>query len=834
MTVTLGSEADTTTNLGVRGLWCSARAGVAGAQSALIARDTSTLDVREWSEAEVWNLGGDHRARGADLVGELGPDQAADTTVWHPQRPLPVVGTAGAWRATGGSHDVPTVVLLAAAHLGSGTLADLTAALESLLGRTAQRLTALDPSTAHDLEPWLVAKPGRATYWMRALLADRAFAPTVSPSDFVRQAGEAVGGVTRKALRYSFDQLDRLKARQLGAPVPVVGIYGSSNMYLPVGLPAVMAYAERHSTNLDETLELIPVLLCPERLVARAATGPAIILLSDYIWSIEENTRLAQAAKAAEADTIVIRGGPQVPKYEGDLRDYFDRHGAGVDIAVHGEGEATLLELLQMLARHTEIRPDGRRVVRRAELDLASIAGISYRGSDGQIVTTDARERIQDLALLASPYRSGVLATEEIGLGMAIVESNRGCPYACSFCDWGAATMSRIRKRPMDEVLADLTAVAKAGVGAVVIGDANFGIFERDVEIASHLADLRREYGVPHMVGFNYAKNNHRYLNQILKILADSGIQTPPILSLQTLDNESLVNVKRSNIKIAAYERLADEFRAMGSPVRTELMIGLPGSNQAKVLTDLQFCIDRALLPTLPRTWVLVNAPMNDPEYRARFQITTDDLGRICSTTSYTYEDLVETMGVISTYRMAEIAGIFRYVMRFCADETGRREADLIEDVYLTVRADPTRYPGLADAVTMHCEDLAAPWPYGAWLAEFAEFARERWGVVWSSAATAVWAAQEFVLPGEATPPASIELAHDVQRWIIERVERKREQLPPIPLRDYGPATLTIRQRSRLTDGAMSDLVLFQLEHDTEMALMFALAQSYPTYRACE
>ena len=33
-----------------------------------------------------------------------------------------------------------------------------------------------------------------------------------------------------------------------------------------------------------------------------------------------------------------------------------------------------------------------------------------------------------------------------------MLESNRGCPYGCTFCDWGSATLSKVRNFDLDRV----------------------------------------------------------------------------------------------------------------------------------------------------------------------------------------------------------------------------------------------------------------------------------------------------------------------------------------------------------------------------------------------
>ncbi len=121
-------------------------------------------------------------------------------------------------------------------------------------------------------------------------------------------------------------------------------------------------------------------------------------------------------------DCTVIVGGPEVPCYA----EEFIRHGA--DVAVIGEGELTLEELLLHLQTKS---PTG----------MAHIAGIVYREADGTIVRTSPRPLVADLDSLPNPDREAIslsryLATWKKHHGRSSVSllCARGCPYTCTWC----------------------------------------------------------------------------------------------------------------------------------------------------------------------------------------------------------------------------------------------------------------------------------------------------------------------------------------------------------------------------------------------------------------
>ncbi len=741
----------------------------------------------------------------------------------EPAVPLVCALEASTWTITQAGFAelaVPADVLFALRHLDPGPEDELAT---DLIARVARLHKAHGDRGRQPLDS------ATALAWIRALA--RAGALTKEGQSPIRQEDlfwHSGGASTAEAFQLTLATISRLRDRPRSAAPVLIPLYGSSHTLVPTSLGAVVSFARAHRQTPADDLELIPLTFCPERLVPRLveAAGNCVILLSDYVWSEAENSAIARAAKAANPNVVIVRGGPQLPKYHEDVVALFDTAGDALDIAVHGEGEFTTRELVDYFATHTSELPDGSRAVALDPASLRAVAGISF-SVDG-LVTTAARERANDLSLLPSPFRDGTIPLEHNGQRVAIIETNRGCPYGCTFCDWGSSTLSRVRFRPEDEVFADLDFLCSHGVREVFIADANFGITERDVRVAQRLADLRNQYGVPEEVRFCYAKNTHKHLAEILTIFDQAKIECTRILSLQTTDPITLRNVKRSNIKLESYQRLAEEFRNHGWPVATELMVGLPGCTKQTAATDLQFCIDRAMLPTVARTFVLINSPMNSPEYRAAHQLVFDERKRIVSCDSFTAEELEAVMDLVNAYRTLEAAGVGRYLLRFGEDRLGRRMIDIVDDIDQAVRTEPAKWPVLAALLSIHAEYAAAWWDYDAAVLELNAMLRT-WGVANDSALAAVTAAQAAVLPRPGRPTeAAVDLEHDVASWFRDHLastaDLPADRIPECErdLATYGPATLSVSPRSR-TGGGVFAGALFQLELDTPMALAFSL-----------
>src|SRR5690606_3749019 len=84
--------------------------------------------------------------------------------------------------------------------------------------------------------------------------------------------------------------------------------------------------------------------------LAGYAAHPSIYLCSVYVWSHVEVLEVVRAVRERSPGSVVVIGGPDAPKREGDALAYLDAH-PEVDVIVRGEGEQTALELLDAVVR---------------------------------------------------------------------------------------------------------------------------------------------------------------------------------------------------------------------------------------------------------------------------------------------------------------------------------------------------------------------------------------------------------------------------------------------------------------------------------------------------
>ena len=346
----------------------------------------------------------------------------------------------------------------------------------------------------------------------------------------------------------------------------------------------------------------------PERILAQYE-NPAVAAFSAYMWNLNLSLTVAREVKARHPECLVVFGGASVPHR---AETFMNEH-AFVDVCARGEGEDAFVDVLE---RNLESRCfDG-------------IAGITWRRPDGTLVT-NAGERswIKDLDVYASPYRAGLyeeLIERHTGFEFqAIVESNRGCPFRCTFCYWGKGGLNRKFKfHSPERIAAEIDWCGRHRIRYVLSADSNFGMHEQDRATARALIASRERYGYPERFRATYGKNTDDRIFDIASSLHRAGLDKGVSLARQSTDRSTLINIKRANIKMSTYRSLQQRFNEAGIPTHTDLIIGLPGENLNTLAEGIDELLESGCVHlNIYFLEVYPNTEMADPAYQRQFGI---------------------------------------------------------------------------------------------------------------------------------------------------------------------------------------------------------------------
>jgi radical SAM superfamily enzyme YgiQ (UPF0313 family) len=593
-------------------------------------------------------------------------------------------------------------------------------------------------------------------------------------------------------------------------------------------LGCLVAYAKVHRDGvLREQFEFGRITPTPGReapgLVEQLPKKPAIYLLSGYVWNHDVNCDFARRVKLRSPQSLVIAGGPHVPRDPKECDKYFAQH-PYVDITVRHEGEVTLAEILRHLG---ELRVDPSDLTR---VDFSSVEGLTFRQRD-RLVRTPDRARTMDLGIYPSPYTTGEFDHWVDDKLYLPVETNRGCPYGCTFCDWGAATLAKIARLSDERVYGEVEFASKHRVDILGFCDANFGILPRDVDIARYIVQMKQKYGFPREVGYTNAKTASPRLTEIIKILADAGLIAGGQISMQTTDDQILDNVQRSNIKMTEYRKMITFFHKEEIPAVSDIMLGLPGQTFDTTKKDLQFCFDHKVTAMLFATSVMPNAPMADEEYRRKFKIVVGDDGFIQSTYSFTREEYGQMFDLGLAYKFFIKLGLLKYLLYYVQIEHGVQATDFLARWLTQTAAHPDLYPisarvrrdlidrdrsaGLKDWILVYWTDQQAQFLFDSmeeFHAEIVRFFEQEYDVrLDSTDAQAILTANREIMPRKGREmPSRVELDHDVPAYFAAlRKLPSVDTLPEdhVPLRQRGPGSLDLKQQAATTTYQFHDMV---------------------------
>jgi tRNA A37 methylthiotransferase MiaB len=449
-----------------------------------------------------------------------------------------------------------------------------------------------------------------------------------------------------------------------------VGPVELNSFHLPYTVGCLWAYAQAQP-DIDSCYELNQLIWRRDPLeqVVDQLKNDAVVGFSTYVWNLQYNLHLAQALKAVNPNCLIIFGGPEPAVSDPKI---FCKY-PWIDAIIKNEGEITFAEIL------------------RNRNCFDAVPGILIN-RDLQAIDTGQSQRVDDLSILPSPYLSGLfdslVANNADVKWSATLETNRGCPYQCTFCDWGSLTLSKIKKFTVERVYGELEWMSQNQIDFVMIADANFGIFpDRDREIVERFIELQREYLAPSGIAAAFAKNQNKEVIDIVELLIKKTLRptTGLKISLQSFNDNTLDAIKRKNLKSNNIAEILKIGREKGVPIGTELIMGLPRetldtwkNNLWKLLElgmhddiDIYYCqvLENAELNQVQReVYNIKTTKIYDyfsPTSQENVGLTAESIDVITSTAHMSFDDIVKASVVNWNLFTWHVGGYSNLVTRF-------------------------------------------------------------------------------------------------------------------------------------------------------------------------
>jgi radical SAM superfamily enzyme YgiQ (UPF0313 family) len=373
---------------------------------------------------------------------------------------------------------------------------------------------------------------------------------------------------------------------------------------------------------------------------------PDLIGFSVYMWNEKLSLQFARSLKRVSPSTLTVVGGPNVTLSVPDRQLFLEQH-PFVDKLVHRDGEYPLEELVRAFLETRSVD-----AIRSTAFDHTSSlsGGRLVNGSEESERRVGLTAEKGTIDHIGSPYTSGMMDEFFAHGEIPLLETNKGCPFTCTFCQQGSSYYTKVRHFSTDRVAKEVDYVARKVAGEkheitiLEFADPNFGMFTRDKEVTLAIRAAQDTYGYPKYVYSSTGKNRAEVILENNEVLAPGS--TSLRSAIQSNNPATLKAIKRKNIKLEAYQRIQEDMSKKGLGSVADLMLGLPDETLVTHTEGIYQLLDTDVREfACLQTIILTGTEMADPEYRREHGITTQF--RVIPECYGTYQILGEQQRII-------------------------------------------------------------------------------------------------------------------------------------------------------------------------------------------
>ena len=341
---------------------------------------------------------------------------------------------------------------------------------------------------------------------------------------------------------------------------------------------------------------------------------PDVVGLAHYVWNMNLNRKIFDITKKYSPGALTIGGGPYFTNHNANqngAKKFFSSH-KNCDAYIINQGEKGFYELVNAFIKVNKN-------LKKIKSNPIPGSLINNLRENNKVYIGKNIGTLEDLNEIPSPYLNGLLDSFLDQPYIPLLETNRSCPYRCTFCAWGLGTQ-KLMKFDEERVIREIEYIYERCKQATTfyIADANFGILERDSKFAAKIYEGHVKTGFPNFVAVMWNKTRpDRIINtaKAFKNIAQVGA------SLQSLSDNVLRAIKRKNLTMEQIALMRKELKDIGTKEKifSELIIGLPYETREshlkanRELIDLNFEVSNYNLHLLPGT------EMYDEESRKKY-----------------------------------------------------------------------------------------------------------------------------------------------------------------------------------------------------------------------
>ena len=487
-------------------------------------------------------------------------------------------------------------------------------------------------------------------------------------------------------------------------------ISGGQDFVVPLNIASLAVFAKKELKNSI----VISLFKYPQDLIdSLSRDSPNVIGFSNYIWNQDINAKIAESIRKKSPETLIVMGGPSIWAEDKGIEDYL-KNNRWLDVYIPFEGERPFLEILKTYIDR------GRKFLSES----IPIPGCAFLVNNDMV--HQRAEQNRNVEDLSSPYLTGAL-DEFLQKGLIpLFETNRGCPFQCTFCAWGNVDLNKVRKFSIDRVYEEMDYVSQKfpNLSSWIIADANFGMLSRDIEIAKKIKEIKRKTPALNHILIWESKNTSKRNLEIARILGNDLGEV--LVAVQTLDEESQIAIKRDNISLDSIPEKVKSFHSNGVMVQTHVLSGLPGETYLGHLNTLRKCFqlgfdDVQVFSTLlfPGSEMATPHSIETYNIQTRYRLRQGSFGDYEGIKSIESEEIIRANSTITEDEMLSLRplhwlvwygwnhGFLKPALRYASNQHGINPLDVILKIIETCHEN---HPLIEKLFADFCNDAQSEW----------------------------------------------------------------------------------------------------------------------------
>ena len=339
---------------------------------------------------------------------------------------------------------------------------------------------------------------------------------------------------------------------------------------------------------------------------------PKIACFSNYIWNLNLSYEFAKQIKIKSPETVIIFGGPNYPLDYEEQEAFLLSH-PRIDFYIDREGEQAFVELLNCLFNHHfDVS-----YIKKCRLKIPNCHYIE----SGKVIRGVLLKPLEDLDQIPSPYLSGIcdhFLDKEL---IPLLQTTRGCPFKCTYCQEGHEYYNGIRRFSLRRIKDEIEYIAqRTAVPNLMLGDANFGMYKEDLEICKEIALIQERYQWPAYFQGIDGKNQKDRVLQAASIVKGSQLTA----AVQSTDKDVLNNIMRQNVSLNQMVQVAKEGDVTGANSFSEVILCLPGDTKNAHFKSVFDLIEAGINVVRSHQFIMLpGADASRKENRDRYEMET-------------------------------------------------------------------------------------------------------------------------------------------------------------------------------------------------------------------